>query len=746
MALAPVMAALAAGHLSPASLTTCDWEPIHIPGAIQPHGALFALDGSGLKIEQVSLNVETFLGLRVDEVLGGELSQVLSADSIRWVAQALQNERCTDANPLRLRVGERFFDGIIHRHQGRVLLELEARMPSPAEDVHHLLRPTLVEVQSASTVAGLCRSVVDEVRRLTGFERVVVYQFDADDHGSVEAESRRTELEPYLGLHYPAGDIPRPARELYLRNWLRIIPDARYVPVPLVSRNDLDAPLDLTFSVLRSVSPVHLEYMANMGVRASMSVSLIVKGRLWGLISCSQHSGPHLVPYEQRSACEVLGRLISLQIGALEDGEAATRRSAYSGTQRALASAMRGSDPKREVLSGLLLAPEALQYLVGAEGAAVINGSEVESCGATPPAAFILELSAWLETRSEAGLFSASALAVSFPAASQMGDVASGVMTFALPGLPRRRILWFRPELAQTVRWGGDPRKPTEAGPGMRIHPRRSFNLWREEVRLTSAVWSPSDHAAGEELRRNAVEIDLERQLLRQQQAVRARDELVAVVSHDLKTPLAAIQLQAAIQLRESLNGELESSRRLRAGAERIQRSVDKMNRLLHDLLDLSKIEAGRFVVQTRSEDVQEMAEDALTILRPLAEAKRITLREAFVETQKVLADRDRIFQVLCNLVGNAIKFTPEGGAITLTVQAAGAEVLVSIEDTGAGIHPEQLANIFDRYWQARRPNPSGSGLGLFIAKGIIEAHGGRLWAESPPSFGAKLVFTLPLG
>jgi light-regulated signal transduction histidine kinase (bacteriophytochrome) len=381
--------------------------------------------------------------------------------------------------------------------------------------------------------------------------------------------------------------------------------------------------------------------------------------------------------------------------------------------------------------------------IVNADGAAVLHGSAVQTCGITPSFADIEALTDWLDQRNDPNPFSTSSLSSLYPGGAEIADVASGIVTFALPATPRRRIIWFRPEIVKNVNWGGDPRKPVATDRSMRVHPRRSFELWKEEVRFHSAPWTTADLEAAENFRRDAVEIDLERQVVREQRAVRARDDLVAVVSHDLRNPLGVIQMQAAILLQTIGSGNEEFSRRIQTSADHIQRAVRRMNTLIRDLLDLAKLEAGRFTLQCSRCHMNDLIEESLLILRPLAEAKRITLT-ADLRADAVDADRDRIFQVLSNLVGNAIKFTPEGGSISVRAEAKNMEVRVTVSDTGPGILPDQLANVFDRYWQARRSDQEGSGLGLFIAKGIVEAHGGRIWAEAHAGTGATFTFVLP--
>jgi chemotaxis family two-component system sensor kinase Cph1 len=724
-------------------LSNCDLEPIHIPASIQPHGVLLVLREPDLSISQVSENVAEYFERPVEGVLEQPLSSLLGANELAKIREAVTNGQWEKVNPLRLEIGGKLLDGIIHRHAGALILELESVAAAAArtESMPHSLRPALISLQFARTLQTLCDTIVREVRDLTGFERVLLYRFHASGDGSVDAESKESFLEPYLHLHYPASDIPKQARELYLKNWLRIIPDARYAPVSIVPtlRPDTKTPLDLSLAVLRSVSPIHLEYLANMGVLASMSISLIVRDRLWGLISCANHTAPRSVAFEVRSACEVLGRLASLQIAALEEHEAGLARISRRARQAELAQALRVG----QVLEGVLESPSGLLSIVNAEGAAVLRGPDVQACGITPSSPQIMALADWLDERADSDPFSTSSLSSLYPEARDLVDVASGILTFVLPGTPRRRIIWFRPEVLKHVDWGGDPRKSVETDPRMRIHPRRSFELWKELVRHHSAPWTMPDLEAAEHLRRDALEIHLERQVAREQRAVRARDDLVAVVSHDLRNPLGVIQMQAAILQQTGSSGNEEFSRRLHTCADHIQRAVRQMNILIRDLLDLAKLEAGRFTLQRSVCHMNDLIEQALLILRPLAEAKRITLT-ADLRAAAVHVDPDRIFQVLSNLIGNAIKFTPARGNISVRAETIDTDIRVTVLDTGPGIPPDQLANIFDRYWQARRGDQEGSGLGLFIAKGIVEAHGGRIWAEVQPATGAVIVFTLP--
>jgi chemotaxis family two-component system sensor kinase Cph1 len=322
----------------------------------------------------------------------------------------------------------------------------------------------------------------------------------------------------------------------------------------------------------------------------------------------------------------------------------------------------------------------------------------------------------------------------------EYANVASGLLAMTIPHVIPSYVLWFRPEVVRTVTWAGDPAKPVESSAtSARLHPRHSFEAWTQVVRGTSRPWRTAEVDAAEDLRRRAIEADLANQIARAEQAVLLRDELIAVVSHDLKSPLEVIAMAVPV-----LQPQVAENQRAATTVARVQRAVDRMKALIHDLLDLAKIESGRFDVTLVPCAINQLVTDALSLIAPLAESKGLELTWTSDGDPWVNADAERVFQVLGNLVGNAIKFTPPGGTVRIEIDRVSDAVRVAVRDTGPGIPAVDLAHIFDRYWQARRARSAGSGLGLYIAKGIVEAHGQRLWVESTHGEGATFYFALP--
>lgn len=544
-------------------LTNCDREPIQIPGRILPHGVLLVVDPERLVIEQLAGDTTRLLGRPADELLGQPLAEVVTEEQRARIAalvqaSSLQRPRHLLDPVLRI-VADHPTDASIHLADGALLIEFE----DADLDDRHVVDP-LACVQDmfdglgdAPELQDYCQWAAERVRTVIGYDRVMVYRFMPDDSGWVFAEARHADLTPFLDLHYPASDIPKQARALYLTSTLRLITEVDYEPAPVVPLLNPRSgrPLDLSQAVLRDVSPIHREYLRNMGVNASMSISIVHEGKLWGLIAC-HHRTPRRLPRHLRAVCELFGSIFSLQLEArLRAASLAKRlesRAALNTILHALAiedDYAVGLVAQREALLGYVAAGGLALRLSQSEGGIAIRVNDgISVMGTTPTDDQIAALTDWLTTTMKPfeGVFSTDRLSDLFPPAAAYAGLGSGLLAISVSREPHDFILWFRPEVLETVRWGGDPNKPVEQGPnGARLTPRKSFEVWTETVRRQSAPWSSSDQDAAFDLRVSLLEIVLRRIDAAARERLRAWEHeqlLMAELDHRVKNTLANIQ------------------------------------------------------------------------------------------------------------------------------------------------------------------------------------------------------------
>ncbi|HEY8063538.1 MAG TPA: HWE histidine kinase domain-containing protein [Methylosinus sp.] len=548
-------------------LTICDLEPIHTPGAIQPHGVLLALDPDDMRIVQIAGDTQTLLGAPHSALLGQSVETRLGAVATtrltRIIADAGGPSSClafeTEAGE-----GGAALEGVVHVGGGVILIELEPRRGDPERDPLGLVQTMLAATAAAESIEAYAEAVARETAKATGFDHVMVYRFLPDGSGSVIAETAAEGYESYLGLRFPASDIPQQARKLYLTNWLRLIPDALYTPAPIepALSPETGRPLDLRHSALRSVSPVHLRYLANMGVRASMSLSIVVGGRLFGLVAC-HHRTPHFLDMRRRAACELFARMISFEFQSRSEAEAAKLRMRAGEVQSRLVGAMSGH---ADLAGALLEGRPSLLDLIAADGCAVVVDGKCATLGRAPSAEQIGALLRWVHERSKQGVYATDRLPLSYAPAKAFGDIAAGVLAIAVSREPKDYVLFFRSELRQVVRWAGNPAEPV-ATEGETLTPRASFEAWEETVCLRSRAWSEDEIDVARSLRSAILEVfvhalDL---AVRDRQAAQARqDFLMAELDHRVKNTLSVIQSLVRFTARsaaslEDFNATLQS-------------------------------------------------------------------------------------------------------------------------------------------------------------------------------------------
>jgi PAS domain S-box-containing protein len=559
------------------NLTNCDREPIHIPSLIQPHGLLIVLTEPDLRIAQVSANSFDILGIAPDDLLDRPLAEFTGEELIKSIHACLD---CHFENPDPLRVDfyALAFNGLVHRAPtGEIVLELEPWESLRGNDLprfYRQIKHNLAKIQTAENLATLCDLIVQQVQTLTGFDRVMIYRFNERGDGTIIGEVKQPDLEPYLGLHYPDSDIPKQAKHLYLLNWLRLIPNMNYQPTGLVSfeqsKNSESylekAPLDMSYCTLRSVSPMHIEYMQNMGVTASMVISLIHNQKLWGLIVC-HHYTPKFVPYEVRTICEFLGQLMSTELTNKEANEHQDYKLHLKTLQSQFVERLNKATGKATgFVEELDRDHDALLSLTGAQGVIICDGDRLISIGETPDDDVVKSLLNWLQDRFDLDLFVTDALSSLYPEMAEYQAIASGLMAMVISKIQHRYVLWFRPEQLQTVTWAGHLDKTervTEDGTVLLV-PRQSFEAWKEIVRGKSSPWLPCEVESAIALRQVSVDIALrqahELSVFNASQLINA-NQLKRSQEQELLIAQIAIYIRQYLGIEEILNAIVEKIR-----------------------------------------------------------------------------------------------------------------------------------------------------------------------------------------
>lgn len=728
-------------------LSSCDREPIHIPGSIQPNGALFVVDPATWQVIQAAISdpglsfARDPLGSRIGDLLPPGAGDLLEGLDGRLPATGV-------AHAGLIGVGASQYHLIAHQSDGGMIVELERTVgdePGSFDEVYPFVREFLDSLQGTTAIDELSALAAREIRRITGLDRALVYRFDDAWNGEVIAEDRNDVLPSYLDLRFPASDIPAQARELYRKNRLRLISDANYVPTPIApALNPLTGrPIDLSFSVLRSVSPVHLEYMRNMETMSSMSISLLRNDTLWGLISC--HSAvPVRVPYHIRTACDFIGQVLSMQLAAKEASALAEHRNALRHVQTRLLTRMASAD---NFVDGLVQNADDLLALTDAGGAAVVVGDVYCLVGETPSEPQVRALVEWLAENHSEDVFETDCLAARLDAGATMKDAASGILAISVSQIHNSYLLWFRPEVIRTVTWGGDPTKRAEIDPsGYRIHPRKSFANWQETVRLRARPWFRAEIEAAAELRTAIVDI-----VLRNAEEMAAVSEKLAVinkeleafsysVSHDLRAPFRHIVGYS--QLLKKFEGERLTEKGNRF-VDTIIESAISAGKLVDDLLSFSQM--GRATLTPVAIDMNRLVAEARKRLSIEGSDANVDWRISDLPPTR--ADPAMLRLVVQNLLDNALKFSRGRNPPIIEVDCVetGESNVYRVRDNGAGFDMAYVGKLFGVFQRLHRIEEfEGTGIGLANVKRIVERHGGRAWAEGKLNEGASIYFSLP--
>jgi chemotaxis family two-component system sensor kinase Cph1 len=731
-------------------LTACDREPIHIPGGIQPHGFLLNVSQENFCVRQASENVATLFGRTLDDIIGRPLDDLIGAEHAELVARSLLNATQL-SQPVyagAVALGEAgYFDVITHRSGKATLVEFEPVQRSGAADfrlLYAVMGRFLKTLSHVDSVDAICEYAVRSIREITGMGRAFLYSFDHNDDARVMAEALEPGYPSYSGQRFPASDIPQQARRLYLASHVRLIADANYQPARLAPMLDPEtgAPTDLSFAGLRAVSPVHLQYMKNMGTLASMSISLIIKGRLWGMISCHDKS-PHFVPFEVRTACEQLGQILALRIESIIENNDYAYRLQLRGK---LVSILATLSQPEEFVHNMASASQDLLMLMDAAGAALVFEGDTILFGSTPPRREVDALVDWLGA-GNGELTHSNCLSRDFPPAAAYTDIASGMLAMSISRTHRHYVIWFRPEVVQTVEWAGNPaQKDQDQGDASPLTPRKSFEVWRETVRGTSAPWQRSELEVALEFRSAILGIVLaraEEMAGLADELGRANKELESFsysVSHDLRAPLRHIV--GFTDLLNELEGNSLNERASRY-LKNIADSARFAGKLVDDLLSFSQM--GRSALHVAATDMQQVVKAA--IRRATQDAQDRTIEWSVSPLPVIRCDATFIELAVYNLLANAVKYSRDRPVATISVTAETTvdANIFHFADNGVGFSMEYAHKLFAVFQRLHRMEEfEGTGIGLANVRRIVERHGGQVWAKGVLNEGAVFSFSIP--
>ncbi|MFS0773627.1 histidine kinase dimerization/phosphoacceptor domain -containing protein [Sphingomonas sp. 1P08PE] len=656
-------------------LTGCDREPIHVPGSIQPHGLLLIAEARTLQVVAGAGDLEG----RLDPAwLGAALPDLLGQDVAALMAPVTAGPGGTVVGAPVVTAAERL-DVAFHRAGDLLLAELEPSAPEPLAAATMLSRLDLLAqgFERASDLQALCERAAIAFRQLTGFDRVMVYRFLDDDAGRVVAEDRDPALGTFLHHHFPASDIPRQARALYVRNRARAIPAIDYAPQPI--RPSAYAGTDLSDVGVRSVSPIHLRYLANMGVGASASISIVKDGLLWGLIAC-HHNTPRALPADIRQAAATLASSLARQVRAKEEAETYRERLRLRAAEDGLIGRLADAPHLR---SAVERTRGDLRAMLGADGFALVEGASVVADGTCPPDDIVRDLAAW--ARGHAGLepFAAHELATLQPEAAAHADLASGLL--AIPLVEKgATLLWFRVEQVEEIEWAGNPHKSVSLAPGDMLTPRASFETWSEAVRGRSRRWTLEEIEGAHRLRRafqdacrsrelRDVNARLTRTLADKEALLVQKDLLMKEVDHRIQNSLQLVGAFLSMQARAAGPGEVADQL---AEAQARLSAVAQVHRRLYRDDQIETIDLSRYLEELVGDMKKSLGAE-------WASRMRIDLAPVLILTDRAV----NIGLIMTELVINATKYAYAGapGPITIALEQHRNKLRLIVADEGNG-------------------------------------------------------------
>jgi len=738
------------------NLTNCEHEPIHLPGSIQPHGFLMGITDISWQIDFCSSNIIDYLGIAHTDVLGKTFTDVFGLHEQQILKAYIENYGMQAVITLEMALKGKMLQFTIHKSASVYILEAESH-PNNYEKIVDAYSQTVQFISymsDTSTLKNLCTLIAKGTRDITGYDRVMIYKFDKDYNGEVYAESCNRFIEPFLGLNYPHTDIPPQARALYLKNLMRIITNVSYAPVPIyTSGQGENNVLDLSLSILRSSSPIHAEYLTNMGVKATLTISLIYKGRLWGLIACHHYSAKNITP-QVRLAVQLQGQFITSQIDirqANEEYDIAERSTNALQQLNAI-----NLPPVFSSFTTIINRPELLT-LCNATGFSILLNGKIYKAGLTPSDDRIQYYSHWCSVYSADTTFCTSKIVDFDTNVAHVSKIISGVIYHSLGN--GNSIMWYRPETLSEVNWAGDPKKSIIHN-AKGLHPRNSFKLWKQVVKSTSTDWLQPEIVAATGYAHSVQKLISMMTLTVEEEKYRSLSEVLKetnseleninwISTHDLQEPLRKIQMIAS----HALGNEADvPSGAMIESLNKMTKSASRMQTLLLDILKYTRIKHVQesFENTNLNTIIQQTLEDMSDVVTD----NDVTI--TYTNLPTITAVPFLIKQLFSNIMHNSIKYSLPNRPVVIKVTASVTPQVigqldnrsghwVTFSDNGIGFdqkYAESIFNIFSRLHS--QSEYTGSGVGLALCKKIMQTNNGCISATGTPGKGAAITLYFP--
>ncbi|MGO4890973.1 ATP-binding protein [Flavobacterium sp. W21_SRS_FM6] len=724
----------------------CENEKIHIPESIQAYGYLFALDNQDGKIKIISENVKDLL--KDGDILDSNFFDLIDDnkkdyDFFKETYQRARKQQTRlpiqvkfKSNLMKFDLTSEFY-AVVYDSGNYFVVELEpaSEFRTTYSAIHHMklyAKTVAPKFEEFKTLDEIAQHIVTTIKFITKMERVVLYKFNDDESGQVIAEAKVDDIDSYLGLFYPASDIPKQARELYKKNWVRIAPDVDMAASLLISSTSEDsrAPLDMTYSILRSMSPIHLQYIRNQGLRASMSVSLVTHNKLWGLISCHSRQSCY-IPQNIRLECENISQLFSWHLYAKEEEIQINKRNAAESKVNAMLDMVTIDNSIIDVFNSQ---EEEILGIMEADGFIFYSEQETVSLGIVPELNVIHQLIAEFDSGQDK-IYISNNVTKTIEDRKRLNGI-RGVMLIPLGLQKGYYTAWFRKEHRQIEKWvGAADEKQATSSKQERLTPRADFRVYDREVTDQSIKWDQSDTEVAGRFNRVFMAHALEMQermrvrLIQMSVQDEYRNDFLATLAHELRNPLAPISSGIEV-LRSSPNMQV-----MEKVLTTIERQVKNMTVMVNDLMEISRITKGKLKIEKHPMSIQHVVKDALESCERLVIGKQHNLKSDLITTDCfVRGDRTRLEQVFTNIINNSIKYTPEGGNISVEMEANDSHVVIKIIDDGIGIPLDKIQEIFTMFTQVEsesKHSKSGLGIGLTLVKSLVELHEGEIIVRS---------------